>query len=132
VLTVTPYSLPWGSHVYAKIIAYNIYGDSMTSEPGFEAIILTVPNAPRYLGETVSARTENSITFTYSAGAANGGAPVLDYRISYDQASDTYIELESGVTTLSYTAIGLTAGQTYKFKVEARNTYGYSALSDEV
>jgi hypothetical protein len=132
VLTETPYSLPWGSHVYAKIIAYNIYGDSMTSEAGFEAIILTVPNAPRFLIETISARTENSITFTWSAEAANGGAPVLDYRVSYDQASDTYIELESGVTTLAYTATVLTAGLTYKFKVEARNTYGFSALSDEV
>jgi len=43
VLTVSPYVLPWGSNVYAKVVAYNIYGDSTTSEPGFQAIILTVP-----------------------------------------------------------------------------------------
>lgn len=107
---MTPYNLPWGSHVYAKVIAYNIYGDSMTSEAGFEAIILTVPNAPKDLSETTSARSENSITFTWNAGTANGGAPVLDYRISYHQASNAYAELESGITATSYTATGLTAG----------------------
>jgi len=83
-LIVTPYSLPWGSNIYAKVIAYNIYGDSPISEPGFEAIILTIPDAPVDLAETVTARTQNSITFTWSPGSADGGAPVLDYRISYD------------------------------------------------
>jgi hypothetical protein len=108
VLTVTPYSLPWGSNVHAKVIAYNIYGDSVISEPGNEAIILTVPDSPVSLVETVSERTDNSITFTWIEGATDGGAPVLDYTISYDQSSDTYIELDSGITSLSYTATGLT------------------------
>jgi hypothetical protein len=132
VLIATPYSLPWGSNVFAKVIAYNIYGDSLISEPGSEAIILTIPDAPLSLLETISLRTDNSITFTWSEGAADGGAPVLDYRISYDQASDTYIELDSGITAESYTTIGLTQSLTYKFKVEARNTYGFSVLSTEV
>lgn len=38
------------------------------------------------------------------------------------------IELESGIATTAYTATGLTQGQTYKFKVQARNIYGYSIL----
>jgi len=84
------------------------------------------------LAETVEARSDNSITFTWSAGDANGGAAVLDYRINYDQATDTYTVLDTEITETSYTAIGLTAGLTYKFKVEARNSFGYSALSDEV
>jgi hypothetical protein len=132
VLIVTPYSLPWGANVFAKVIAYNIYGDSLTSEPGNEAIILTIPDSPVSLTETVSDRTDNTITFAWSEGATDGGAPVLDYTISFDQASNTYIELDSGVTAESYTAIGLTQGLTYKFKVEARNTYGFSTLSSEV
>jgi hypothetical protein len=84
VLTASPYHLPWGSNVYSKIIAYNVYGDSEISEPGYEAIILTIPNAPINLAEKVSARTENSITITWSPGTADGGADILDYRISYD------------------------------------------------
>ena len=33
------------------------------------------------------------------------------------------------MTSTSYTVMGLTAGKTYEFKVEARNSYGYSAGS---
>lgn len=83
-LIVWPYSLPWGSHVYAKVIAYNGNGDSLTSAVGNGAIILTYPDAPLNLAETVLARTASTITFTWSAGVANGGTPVLDYSITYD------------------------------------------------
>ena len=84
VLTASPYSLPWGSNVYAKVIAYNDYGDSLVSDPGSEAIILTIPDAPVGLTEEISARSADSISFTWSPGPANGGADVLDYRISFD------------------------------------------------
>lgn len=107
---MTPYSLPWGSNVYAKVTAYNIYGDSLVSEAGYEAIILTIPDAPVNLEETIEARTDNSITFTWSPGSADGGAPVLDYRINYDQASDSYIVLDEEITETSYTATQLTQG----------------------
>lgn len=36
--------------------------------------------------------------------------------------------MQVGITALTYTATGLTQGATYKFKVNARNVYGYSAL----
>jgi hypothetical protein len=49
--------LPWGSNIYAKVLATNIYGDSELSDEGHEAIILTIPDAPINLAETVSART---------------------------------------------------------------------------
>lgn len=63
---------------------------------------------------------------------ANGGATVEDYRVTYDQSSDDYVVLASALNLLTYTAIGLTAGNTYKFKVEARNSYGYSSYSDVI
>jgi hypothetical protein len=132
VLITSPYHLPWGSNIYAKVIAYNAYGDSLVSDPGSEAIILTVPDAPVSLAETVSARTASSITFTWSEGAADGGADLLDYRISYDQATGTWLELVDGITATSYTVTQLTAGQTYKFKIEARNSFGFSTYSEEV
>ncbi len=34
--------------------------------------------------------------------------------------------------TASYSATGLTGGGTYKFKIEARNTVGYSLYSSEI
>jgi len=33
-LTAWPYSLPWGSSIYAKVIAINGNGDSLTSDVG--------------------------------------------------------------------------------------------------
>jgi hypothetical protein len=57
---------------------------------------------------------------------------VLDYRITYDQSIDDYVTLVEFSPARSYTATGLTAGNTYKFKVEARNEFGYSQPSDFV
>lgn len=80
----------------------------MISEAGYEAIILTIPNAPVSLVETISARTDNSITFTWNAGSADGGAPILDYRINYDQSNDEWIVLDTEITETHYTATQLT------------------------
>ena len=57
---------------------------------------------------------------------------MLDYRITITQAETSYSELVLGVTTQSYTAVSLTAGLNYEFKVESRNSYGYSLLSDSL
>jgi hypothetical protein len=71
--------------------------------------------------------TDTVIRFTWSKGVSNGGTTIIDYTIYYDQSVDTWIELESGITTRYYqTSITLSAGATYKFKVTARNTVGDS------
>jgi hypothetical protein len=51
VLRNAPYSLAWGSSVYAKVIATNIYGDSVVSNEGNGAIITTNPDPPTSLLE---------------------------------------------------------------------------------
>jgi hypothetical protein len=90
--------LDWGANIYAKVIGYNIYGNSAISDPGFNAVILTSPDSPVNLSETVASRTITSITFSWQDGASDGGAPVIDYRINFDQALDDYIIRASGVT----------------------------------
>jgi len=45
-LRAEPFSLEWGTGVYAKIMAINIYGNSVISEPGNGAIIITNPDTP--------------------------------------------------------------------------------------
>jgi hypothetical protein len=127
-----PYSLTWGTSVYAQVVAYNVYGDSLTSVAGNGAIIYTYADAPLDLAETVAARTSSSITFTWSEGADNGGSSVIDYRVSYDDAVGTFVELASNIVATTYTATGLTYGLTYTFRVEARNAFGYSAYSDSI
>lgn len=56
----------------------------------------------------------------------------MDFRINYDQGTDTWVPLSIGVTTLYYTASNLTPGVSYKFTVEARNTFSYSLESDVI
>lgn len=45
-LIVAPYHLTWGSSVFAKVMAINIKGNSLDSDEGNGAVILTVPDAP--------------------------------------------------------------------------------------
>lgn len=122
----------WGYNVYAKIIGYNVYGPSALSNAGSEAVILTKPDAPVSIMETESERSITSITFSWSDGLSDGGAPIIDYRISYDNALSAWEVRAENVQTKSYTATGLTAGLTYKFRIEARNSYDHSDYSDEI
>jgi hypothetical protein len=72
------------------------------------------------------------IGIVWQQGVEDGGTPVLDYRVSWDQGVGTWDIRQSGLSTLSYTASSLTAGTVYSFRVEARNAYGYSDYSAEV
>ena len=80
----------------------------------------------------MKARSATSISLTWTNGLADGGAPVLDYRISYDQSTGDFVVLASSLNNALFTATGLTFGNVYKFKVESRNKYGYSAYSQVV
>ena len=128
-MRTTPFDLVWGQSVYAKVIAYNMYGDSDISDAGNGAVIFTFADAPLDLAEDPSKRTASSITVTWSEGANNGGSTVTDYRVSYDKALGVFEELAAGVVANTYTATGLTYGLTYKFRVEAKNAFGYSEPS---
>lgn len=73
-----------------------------------------------------------TIRFTWDQGLNNGGVEVIDYDVYYNQgtAIDSWILLEEGVLTQYFqTTNQLVAGETYTFKVTARNTVGDSALS---
>lgn len=114
----TLYTLPWGSSIYAKVIAYNIYGDSAESSVGNGALIRTNPDAPVNLAEIYAERTADSLGISWDLGAENGGSVVLDYTITYAIGDfGTYVELASGVLATSYTVNSLTPGEKYSFRV---------------
>lgn len=95
--------------------------------------MVNVPDAPVNLANDVSVTSDSVIGFTWSDGLSNGGQAILDYRVSFDLSTGNYVELASGVTNRFYTTTNtLVAGQTYRFKVEARNSVGYSAYSQEL
>jgi len=53
--------VPWGSHIYAKVIAFNVYGDSQESQVGNGAIILTYPDAPVNVQELYAGRSATTL-----------------------------------------------------------------------
>lgn len=120
-----------GHKIYIKVQAFNLYGSSGISEAGISDGMEFVPDAPINLLDNVLVTSDSVIGFSWNEGASNGDSPVLDYRITYDQSTGNYITLAEGVTATSYTTtIPLLKGQTYNFKVEARNTVGYSLHSE--
>lgn len=54
VLKAGVFQLAWGSEVYARVTAVNLYGPSVVSESGNGAIILTYPDSPISVNEDYS------------------------------------------------------------------------------
>jgi hypothetical protein len=103
-LQASPFNLPWGSNVFAKVIAINVVNPSDISDPGDGAVILTNPDSPTSLANVAIITDATRVGLTWSAGAAAGGTPVLDYRISWDQGTaGSYVTLISNVAATTYT-----------------------------
>jgi len=84
VLRAAPFSLTWGSHVYAQIQAINVVGVTPRSQAGNGAIIVSVPSAPTGLSNVPQNTTGSQIGLTWSAPIENGGSAILDYKVYYD------------------------------------------------
>jgi hypothetical protein len=130
--TMTPFNLEWGSSIIAEVIAKNSIGSSISSDSGNGALILTKPGAPINLVNDILITDGDQIGLSWSEGLEDGGTPVIDHRILYAAGADTFATLDSNIVGASYTAINLAAGTSYKFKVEARSSFGYSLASAEV
>lgn len=127
--TQSPFSISWGSSILATVTAVNNIGSSVVSVAGNGATILRIPDAPLSVANVPAITLASQIGLTWSPGASNGGTPVLDYKISIAVGAGSYSTLETGITTTSYIALDLTAGQTYTFEIQARNIFGYSVTS---
>jgi hypothetical protein len=65
-------------------------------------------------------------------GVADGGTPLLDYRVWYTVQGGEFTVLLEQTTDTTFVATGLTTGISYEFKVQARNAFGYSDFSNSV
>jgi hypothetical protein len=74
--------------VLVGITANNVYGDSEMSEPTLAGLIQLVPNAPVNLENDATTTDATIIRFTWSDGPSDGGSPVLDYNIYYNQGAN--------------------------------------------
>ncbi len=114
--------------------AINAYGLSTTSEPGSGATIITYPSSPLSFCEDTSKRTATSVGLEWQVGTSDGGSPIIDFEVYYDSTSNglAFSVLATNILSTDYLASELSTGQTYQFKVAARNAFGLSASSEAI
>jgi hypothetical protein len=78
----SPFLLPWGARIWAKVVAHNVYGNYGYSEEGDGAIITTFPDPPINLNETYVDRSPTTLGLSWEQAPFNGGAVIEDYRVS--------------------------------------------------
>ena len=81
-LRAEPFNLDWGTSVFAKVIASNIYGDSLASPEGNGAVITTTPDVPTNIAEVYEQRTKSTLGLSWVAPVFTGGAVIEDYRVN--------------------------------------------------
>lgn len=133
-LTAEPYNLVLGEEISAKVTAINYYGPSDQSVAGTGAVIQLVPDAPINLQNDPTVTDADYIRFTWTEGLSNGGTPVIDYDVYYDQGlgTDEYVIIAENIGAEFITDVDLTPDVIYTFKVTARNTVGDSLLSASI
>ena len=137
-LTESPFSLSAGAIVIARVQAHNGRGWGPLSEANTGgAVIITVPHTMASPLRDSSTTTISQITVSWAALAEpeNGMSTVLSYNLEWDAGasgtvwtevvgeSTDYLSTQFTVTT------GVQAGESYQFRVRARNGLGWGQAS---
>lgn len=112
----TLYGYQWGQQVHSKIIAYNIYGDSVESDLSNPTTLMTNPNEPVSFIENTNLRSFFDIAFTWVDGASNMGSVIIDYELSFAlgiEADAIFSVFQENIVGRAVTATGLISGQMY-------------------
>lgn len=92
-----------------------------------------MPDAPLNLVNVVEITNAFNIGMDWDHGLDDGGSPVIDFKVWYALENEAYVNYVEGITTDFYTTEYTTEhGRNYKFKVQARNSVGFSLPSQEV
>ena len=91
-----------------------------------------VPDSPTDLQNEPLITNAFQIGLSWTPGQSDGGKTVAFYRLSYDQGLGVWTTLVEEVYTTDYIYTSVTQGTIYTFKVEARNSVGYSLQSSEL
>jgi hypothetical protein len=84
------YGLNWGSSIYVKVIAYNSYGNSLYSDVGNGAVLMTIPSPQVNLAETTSLRATQTIALEWQNGVTDGGTPIVDYQVNFATVTGSF------------------------------------------
>lgn len=88
---------------------------------------MNVPNAPKL---NVQYSSFDSIRISWD-GIDDGGAPILQYTLSYRTVSGTWNKIEITPENSAYTLTGLKCGTQYIIKMSAYNRIGDGQSTDE-
>jgi len=134
-LTSAPYNYVFDDLVQVRVQATNFFGFGVLSpvSESTGARIRVVPSKMAAPTEDPSC-TDVTLTMNWIAlsGADAGNSPVIAYSLYWDAgdaAATTFPELTDALVT-SFTVQGVQGGRAYRFKVRARNIYGYGPYSD--
>lgn len=134
------YNLQRGDAILAKVSAINSRGESDPSSPNAAGILVqTAPDqmtSPTRVSTSTAARFD--LSWTALTSPATGGSSILSYQLEWDSGTNgvtwsTIVGLSpfTTATTFSVTgsSSGLTAGQSYGFRVSAYNIFGWGSAS---
>jgi hypothetical protein len=125
-----------GRAYYVDVVATNAVGTGPASAPRSRRVAgaATAPGAPSGLN---AARGDRSVQLTWTAPSENGGSAVVGYRIQVSTnngATWSTLVADTGNSDTAYLVTGLTNGQSYRFRVAARNAVvaGFGSYSGSV
>ena len=131
-----------GTSYGVKLRAVNALGSGFASDAATSVIPSTVPNAPTSVSGTPNGVTSSTVSWTAPANTGSprpdGGSAITGYKVEYalsPYSSYTVFNADTGNANTSIPVTGLTNGESYKFKVTAKNANGFgdaSAPSDVV
>jgi hypothetical protein len=94
--------------------------------------MVTVPGQPTGVSGTSNGETTSTVSWT--APVNNGGSVINGYKVEYatsPYSSYTVFNADTGNANTSIPVTGLTNGESYKFKVTAKNSNGFGTTSEE-
>jgi hypothetical protein len=120
-----------GDFYQFRITARNIIGDSPVSEI-LQVMAATLPGKPGTPSRLTS--TEVSITLQWAPPVDDGGSPITDYQVMWDEGTGgSFVSAGSTLNHVDFTpSWEMTTGLEYKFKVRAVNYIGAGLESDVV
>ena len=112
-----------------RVAARNSVGLSLQSAP-ISIRAAEIPDAPINLANVPEVTTAYQIGLAWNEGVYNGGSPVLDYKLSFkDESESVFTIYESNIEANTITVTGLMPSVTYQFLVQSRNLVGESSFS---
>lgn len=135
-LTAAPYGYVFDDLVKVRVQAANFFGFGALS-PESESTGARIRVVPSKMAAPTEDPSCTDVTLTMNwialSGANAGNSPVIAYSLAWDEGNAAAVEFKELTDALatSFTVNGVTGGRQYRFKVRARNIYGYGPYSDE-